>query len=352
FEPKLFGCTTFVHISINHKGENLTLKQFNAYSLATQQFKRAIRAMIQAPGSITSLWMSLSRKLSHFTPSNKRKEPAAVQHQEQSSLLEFDSQDYSPQGINPTLHPSNFTLTLRYQLLLENRPGSAPNNPYIPCPTMYPYIGSLPLINNSYNTLIQTPIPNTVSEALKHREWRDAMKEDMATLEKNQTWDLVDRQPGKTVVDYRWVFSLKYKADGTLERYKEHLVAKGYTQTYGIDYQNTFSPMEKMNTAKIIITLVAHFNWPLQQYDVNNALPNVTLEEEIYVRVPLGFDSSSSNKVCCLRKALHGLKQSPRAWFERFATVMTTARFKQSQGDHTLGFKYPHFLPNRFGRDA
>ena len=128
----------------------------------------------------------------------------------------------------------------------------------------------------------------------------------------------------------KWVFAVKFKSDGSLERYKASLVAKGYTQTYGVDYQETFAPMAKMNTIRILLSLAVNFDWELQQFDVKNAFLHGELEEEIYMSIPAGFSGSDENKVCRLKKTLYGLKQSPRAWFGRFAKVMIAHSYKQS----------------------
>ena len=112
----------------------------------------------------------------------------------------------------------------------------------------------------SLNTTI---IPNIVYEALTKREWKDAIREEMSVLEKNKTWEIVERPKGKNIVDCKWIFTLKYKVDGSLKRHKARLVAQGYTQTYGVDYQEAFAPVAKINTVRILFTLVAHYNWQL-----------------------------------------------------------------------------------------
>ena len=136
------------------------------------------------------------------------------------------------------------------------------------------------------------------------------------------------------------VFAVKLKADGSLERYKVRFVTNGYTQMYGVDYQETFAPIAKMNTVRILLYLAINFNWELQQYDVKNAFLHGELEEEIYMIIPPVFSGVGEGKMCMLKKALYGLKQSPRAWFGRFAKVMLTNGYKEIQGDHTFFIKH------------
>ncbi|KAJ0606762.1 putative RNA-directed DNA polymerase [Helianthus annuus] len=189
-------------------------------------------------------------------------------------------------------------------------------------------------------TLLSENIPKTAQEASKKIEWQEAMNTEVKALIKNGTWEKCVLPAGKKPVGCRWVFTIKYKADGTIERYKARLVAKGYTQTYGIDYSETFSPVAKINTIRVLFSVAANKDWPLHQFDVKNAFLHGNLEEEVYMEAPPGFsDGFRKNEVCKLKKALYGLKQSPRAWFGRFTMAMKRYGYKQSNADHTLFLK-------------
>ena len=183
-------------------------------------------------------------------------------------------------------------------------------------------------------------LPNCIQEALQHPEWRKAVNEEIQALQKNDTWKITKLPQGKRPVGCKWVFNVKYKADGRIDRYKARLVAKGFTQTYGIDFQETFAPVAKLNTIRVLLSLAANLDWNLHQLDVKNAFLNGDLEEEVYMEIPPGLKLSSSNDlVCKLQKSLYGLKQSPRAWFERFTKVIKGEEFSQGQSDHTLFIK-------------
>ncbi|VVA28366.1 PREDICTED: Retrovirus-related Pol poly from transposon, partial [Prunus dulcis] len=183
-------------------------------------------------------------------------------------------------------------------------------------------------------------IPTKVSEALKDPKWVQAIKEEMKALEKNQTWTLETIPREKKTIGCRWVFTIKHNADGSIERYKARLVAKGYTQTYGIDYEETFAPVAKLNTVRVLLSLAANLDWPLHQFDVKNAFLHGKLTEEVYMDIPPGYNTTQTGTVCRLRKALYGLKQSPRAWFGRFTMAMKNNGFKQCNSDHTLFLKH------------
>ena len=117
-------------------------------------------------------------------------------------------------------------------------------------------------------------------------------------------------------------------------------MAKGYTQSYGIDYFETFAPVAKLNTVQLLIALATSMDWVLLQFDVKNAFLHGDLCEEVYMQLPPGYYQEERGMVCKLKKALYGLKQSPRAWFGKFSCRMKELRYLQSNGDHTLFMKH------------
>jgi hypothetical protein len=148
------------------------------------------------------------------------------------------------------------------------------------------------------------------------------MKEELDALHKNHTWDLVDLPRGKSVVGYKWVYKIKTCSHGTVDRYKARLVARGFTQEYGVDYEETFAPVARLSSVRALLAVAASRHWSLSQMDVKNAFLNGDLSEEVYMQPPHGF-SSPPNKVCHLRRALYGLKQAPLAWFAKFSAIVS-----------------------------
>ena len=137
---------------------------------------------------------------------------------------------------------------------------------------------------------------------------------------------------------------MKHKAYGTIERFKARLVAKWYTQTYGINYTNTFVPVAKINIVRVLLSLATNLDWPLQQFNVKNAFLHGELSEEVYMDLPPRciMQKVHCRKVCKLKKSLYGLKQSPRAWFGRFTKSMRSFCYHQSNLDHILFLKKQH----------
>ncbi|XP_078160139.1 uncharacterized protein LOC144555617 [Carex rostrata] len=182
--------------------------------------------------------------------------------------------------------------------------------------------------------------PTTFNEANQDPIWRKAIKDELQALEKNDTWDVVCLPKGKKPVGCKWVYKIKYNSDGTVERYKARLVAKGFTQTYGIDYQETFAPVAKMNTVRILLSVATNLGWNLFQMDVKNAFLQGILEEEVYMTLPPGHKNiSNPSMVCKLKKAIYGLKQSPRAWYAKLSFSLLKNNFIKSTADSSLFVK-------------
>lgn len=187
-----------------------------------------------------------------------------------------------------------------------------------------------------------SPVPQSVRSALLDPNWRAAMTEDFEALQTNNTWSLVPRPSGVNVVTGKWIFRHKLHPNGSLDRYKARWVLWGFTQRTGIDYDETFSPVVKLATIRIVLTLALSQRWPIHQLDVKNAFLHGTLTEIVYCVPPFGFvDPSQLNHVCRLNKSLYGLKQAPRAWYNRFASYLLSIGFIEAKADTSL-FIYHH----------
>ncbi|KAL9281348.1 putative RNA-directed DNA polymerase [Arabidopsis thaliana] len=166
------------------------------------------------------------------------------------------------------------------------------------------------------------------------------MDEELGAMELNKTWSVVSLPPGKNVIGCKWVYTIKYNPDGTIERYKARLVAKEFTQQEGVDYFDTFSPVAKLASVKLVLGCAAKKGWSLTQIDVSNAFLHSELDEEIYMSLPQGYTPSSgflpSNHVCRLHKSIYGLKQTSRQWYKCLSKTLLDAAFIQSQSDNTL----------------
>jgi len=159
----------------------------------------------------------------------------------------------------------------------------------------------------------QSDEPSSTAEALNDPRWVSAMNDEHEALTCNKTWHLVPLPKCKNVIGCKWVYKLKRKADGSIDRYKARLVAKGYKQRYGIDYDDTFSPVVKAATIRLLLSVAVNKGWSLRQLDVKNAFLHALLDEEVYMHQPPGYvDKTKFNYVCKLDKAIYGLKQAPR----------------------------------------
>jgi histone deacetylase 1/2 len=179
--------------------------------------------------------------------------------------------------------------------------------------------------------------PTSYRVALADPHWRSAMEAEVQALHDNATWTLVPRPPGQNIISCKWVYKLKQHADSSIDKYKARLVARGFTQRYGIDYLDTFSPVVKPATVRLVLSLAASRDWHLRQVDISNAFLHGVLEETAYMQQPPGFqDARRPHYVCKLQKALYGLKQSPRAWYSRLSDRLHQLGFASSAADTSL----------------
>jgi hypothetical protein len=255
----------------------------------------------------------------------------------QSSSAESHSSATSPTPLpatSPTPIPTSITLT------------TLPT-PSLPVPSVPP--NTHPMLTRSKNGVFKPKLgyaahtdytltePTTYATASKHPQWCNAMDEEFEALQKQGTWTLVPAPSTKNIVGCKWVYKLKYNSDGTISRYKARLVAKGFHQQYGVDFAETFSPVVKPPTVRLILSLAVSLNWPLRQLDVKNAFLHGTLKEEVYMVQPQGYtDPSHPSHVCKLLKSIYGLKQAPRAWFESFTSQLLHLGFLASNADSSL----------------
>lgn len=179
--------------------------------------------------------------------------------------------------------------------------------------------------------------PVYFEEAVRSENWRQAMDSEISSIEKNGTWLLTDLPKGAKSIGVKWVYKTKLNQHGDIEKYKARLVAKGYTQEHGIDYEEVYAPVARMDTVRMILALAAQRGWNVYQLDVKSAFLQGELTEEVYVEQPKGYElEDAESKVYKLRKALYGLKQAPRAWFSRIDAYFQEMGFEKDASEQTL----------------
>ncbi|KAI3769842.1 hypothetical protein L6452_00956 [Arctium lappa] len=182
--------------------------------------------------------------------------------------------------------------------------------------------------------------PTRVSEALADPEWVISMQEELNQFDALKVWRLVPKPKGKTIIGTKWIFKIKKDEDGTVIRNKARLVAKGYRQEEGIDYDETYAPVARIEAIRMFLAYAAHKNFTVFQMYVKTAFLNGILKKEVYVSQPEGFvNHENPNHVYILDKALYGLKQAPRAWYDVLSTFLVKSGFSKGTVDTTLFIK-------------
>ncbi|PKA62506.1 Retrovirus-related Pol polyprotein from transposon TNT 1-94 [Apostasia shenzhenica] len=238
----------------------------------------------------------------------------------------------------------------RHSDQLENPSLPSPNIQLASNPTTAPTYRTSPIVTRTRNRihkpitklnlsalLAQEVEPKCVTQAIKDDKWRQAMSTEFDALVQNGTWELVPPNAAQNIVGCKWIFRIKRSPDGSIDRYKARLVAKGFHQRPGVDYHETFSPVVKPTTVRLVLSIAISRGWSLRQLDVNNAFLQGTLTEDVYMQQPQGFiDTDHPKHVCKLRKAIYGLKQAPCAWYNELRQFLLHSGFINSTADTSL----------------
>jgi hypothetical protein len=185
--------------------------------------------------------------------------------------------------------------------------------------------------------LIAAEEPASVELALADASWRGAMEEEMRSIHDNQTWELTTLPAGHRAIGLKWVFKVKKDPAGLIVKHKARLVAKGYAQRQGVDFDEVFAPVARLETVRLLLALAAHSGWQVHHMDVKSAFLNGELEEEVYVQQPPGFaDAKHGGHVLKLHKALYGLRQAPRAWNAKLHDSLQSLGFERCPLEHAL----------------
>ncbi len=179
--------------------------------------------------------------------------------------------------------------------------------------------------------------PATFDQAKEHECWRLAMLDEMTSIESNGTWELVDAPPGVRPIGLKWVFKTKKDATGVVTKHKARLVAKGYVQRQGVDFDEVFAPVARLESVRLLLALAASEGWAVHHMDVKSAFLNGELREQVFVAQPPGFIvAGQEQKVLRLNKALYGLRQAPRAWYAKLDASLVSLGFQRSDSEHAV----------------
>ncbi|GJX30164.1 retrovirus-related pol polyprotein from transposon TNT 1-94 [Tanacetum coccineum] len=190
---------------------------------------------------------------------------------------------------------------------------------------------------SNFYCFISTIEPKNVNEALGDESWIVAMQEELNQFIANDVWELVPQPKNMTIIGTKWVFRNKLDENGIVSRNKARLVAQGYNQQEGIDYDETYAPVARLESIRILLAYACALDFKLFQMDVKSAFLNGFINEEVYVAQPPGFiDFEKPDHVYKLKKALYGLKQAPKAWYDRLKAFLIKHEYKMGMVDNTL----------------
>ncbi|XP_019263195.1 PREDICTED: uncharacterized protein LOC109240958 [Nicotiana attenuata] len=294
---------------------------------------------------LTSVRLSISTEPSTSSPQSDTPPPSY-----HSTLPVGDQPGHSSITLRKSQRPLKTPLYLQYYL--HSLPKLKSSSPTEYCNSTTPFSLNV-AFSKSHHVSPDTLIPESQSlvrdicsdsepssyeEAAMNSAWQTAMNQEFEASHANHTWDLVPLPAGKKIIGCKWVYKIKHKADGRVEKLKARLVVKWYTQQAGINYTETFSPVVKMTIVRSLIDVAVKKAWHMSQLDVNNAFLHGDLNEEVYIEVPQGLALDNSELVCKLNKSLYGLKASKK-WYAKLTEALCSRGYAHSMYDYSLLYK-------------
>ncbi|GJW82981.1 ribonuclease H-like domain, reverse transcriptase, RNA-dependent DNA polymerase [Tanacetum coccineum] len=275
---------------------------------------------------------------------NETQETEEVQ-QDQENEIEDDvfTDNENEETPSPTNSPPNTPSTISHSDTSEYSPiqsiNFSPNSQTATPSTTDTDVDHIPtrgyrtlneVYDNTERLLLVEDEPKNFKEASKDEKWIEAMQVEIDSINKNNTWKLTTLPKDHKAIGLKWVFKTKRDANGEILKHKARLVAKGYIQEHGIDFDEVFAPVARIETIRLILALAAYNKWEVHHLDVKSAFLHGDLKEEVYVSQPDGFiKTEDKGKVYRLRKALYGLRQAPRAWYTKLDKTLKLLKFKK-----------------------
>ena len=343
---RVFGCEAYVHVPKQLR-QKLDFKSrkciFLGYGTDGQFGYRLwdpeTRTIVRSSDVV------FNEKVMHKQP-NKEVEVRRVVFQDVTPSISVQKDDSTPMpnsSMPDSSMPTSSSYVHPYEDVQDDDVCIEPEN--IPTPVEQPVRRSTrftkpPARFTDYVMLTDAGEPSCYKEAIlasDHAKWEHAMRNELDSIHKNGTWDLVPLPKDRKALPCKWVYKYKYTADSASPKYKARLVAKGFKQEHGVDFDEIFSPVVKMTTLRMLLALAANQDLELVQMDVKTAFLHGDLDEEIYMEQPEGYEvSGKEHLVCKLKKSLYGLKQSPRLWYQKFDAFMKTQGYARSNEDACL----------------
>ena len=324
---RIFGCTAYAHVPKDER-QKLDSKArkcfFLGYGTDTKGYRLYDPSRARIIHSRDVLFNELGAEVEKEKSEKEKSEHHEMPEQQERKYMEVEVESGEPSGGDDSSSPDSESA----MELVPRRSERDRRNP------------------NRYGdwvAYITTDLPtepSTLKEALGSQEaaeWQEAMKMEMDSLHSNDVWDLVKLPEGRKVIGSKWVFKRKLSPDGTVQRHKARLVAQGFSQKFGLDYEETFSPVVRFESVRMVIAAAAQHGLKLHQMDVTTAFLNGELQDEVYMKQPEGFIApGQEDLVCKLKRSIYGLKQSPRCWNHVLDSHLKGMGFTQTASDPCL----------------